>query len=88
MEIICNLFYLSFIIGSLNRKDNLLSVKITIFSLVLFGFIIAQFYSGSIVSSLLDTKHESIKSIQDLINSHLNLAMEDVPYDIDLFNVN
>lgn len=88
MEIICNLFYLSFIIGSLNRKDNLLSVKITIFSLMLFGFIIAQFYSGSIVSSLLDTKHESIKSIQDLINSHLNLAMEDVPYDIDLFNVN
>lgn len=55
---------------------------------MLFGFIIAQFYSGSIVSSLLDTKHESIKSVQDLINSHLNLAMEDVPYDIDLFNVN
>ncbi|KAL7046414.1 hypothetical protein ACKWTF_002565 [Chironomus riparius] len=69
-----------------NKKDNLLSVKITIFLLMLFGFIIAQFYSGSIVSSLLDTKHESIKTVQDLINSHLNLAMENVPYDIDLFN--
>jgi len=54
---------------------------------MLFGFIIAQFYSGSIVSSLLDWKHESIKTLNDLLKSNLNLALENVPYDIYIFNV-
>lgn len=56
-------------------------------TLVLFGFMIAQFYSGSIISSILDTKHESIKTLHDLLKSPLKLAMENVPYDIYIFNV-
>jgi hypothetical protein len=54
---------------------------------MIFGFIIAQFYSGSIVSFLLKSKHESIKTLHDLLNSNLNLALENVPYDIYIFNV-
>lgn len=73
--------------GLSTTKRTVLSLRLTTFFLILFGFIISQFYSGSIVSSLLDIKHESIKSVRDLFDSQLILAMEDVPYDIDRFNV-
>ncbi|XP_070509108.1 ionotropic receptor 75a-like [Chironomus tepperi] len=72
--------------GYLNKKANLMSLKITVLTLMLFGFMIAQFYSGSIVSSILDVKHVSIRTLEDLYKSHLNLALENVPYDIYIFN--
>lgn len=71
----------------MTRQNNLLSIRMTTFFLMLFGFIISQFYSGSIVSSLLDIKHESIKTVRDLFDSQLKLAMQNVPYDMDIFNV-
>lgn len=62
-------------------------MKIAIFSLALFAFLIFQFYSGSITSSILQMKPNSIKTLSDLIDSPLQLSAEDIIYNKDFFNV-
>lgn len=76
-----------FNLGITSIRSNLLSMKITIFLLTLFGFLIFQFYSGSITSSLLQAQPDSIKTLRDLIDSPLQLAVEDIIYNKDFFNV-
>lgn len=68
-------------------RSNLLAMKITIFLLTMFAFLIFQFYSGSITSSILRTKSDSIKTLADLVDSPLQLAVEDIIYNKDFFNV-
>ena len=54
----------------------------------LFGFLILQFYSGSIVGSLLMEKPARIKTLRQLIDSELKLGIEDIIYNRDYFKVN
>lgn len=56
--------------------------------LLLFSFAIYQFYSASIVGSLLMEKPKSIKTIRDLIDSSLSIGIEDIVYNKDFFQVN
>lgn len=74
-------------IGITGIRSNLLSMKITIFLLTMFAFLIFQFYSGSITSSILQAQPDSIKTLRDLIDTPLQLAVEDVIYSKDFFNV-
>lgn len=53
----------------------------------MFAFLIFQFYSGSITSSILQAQPDSIKSLRDLIESPLQLAVEDIIYTRDFFYV-
>ena len=76
-----------FLPGISSIRSNLISMKIAIFSLTLFAFLIFQFYSGSITSSILQMKPNSIKTLSDLIESPLHLSVEDIIYNKDFFNV-
>lgn len=55
--------------------------------MLMFGFIVYQFYSGSIVSSHLKQKPETIKTLKQLGESNMKLAVEDIVYNRDFFNV-
>lgn len=55
--------------------------------ILLFTFAIYQFYSASIVGSLLMVKPKSIRTVRDLIDSSLDLGIEDIIYNRDFFNV-
>lgn len=57
------------------------------FLILTFSFSIYQFYSASIVGSLLMEKPKSIKTIRDLIDSSLKLGIEDIVYNKDFFRV-
>lgn len=46
-----------------------------------------QFYSASIVGSLLMEKPKTIKTLRGLINSPLKLGIEDIVYNKDFFKV-
>lgn len=80
-------FSLYFFVGIFRIRGNLLSMRVTIFLMMVFGFLIFQFYSGSIVSSLLKPKPNSIKTLRDLLDSQLMLGIDDVAYNRDYFNV-
>lgn len=54
---------------------------------MLFSFAIYQFYSASIVGSLLMEKPKSIRTLRDLIDSSLRVGIEDIPYNKDYFRV-
>jgi hypothetical protein len=72
---------------SIERSKNWAPMRVIGCTLLLFGFLIYQFYSGSIVSSIIDVKRESIKTLKDLTDSHLQLGLEDIIYDRDYFKV-
>lgn len=55
--------------------------------ILLFTFAIYQFYSASIVGSLLMVKPKSIRTLRDLIDSSLDLGIEDIIYNRDFFSV-
>lgn len=55
--------------------------------ILLFGFLIFQFYSASIVGSLLMEKPKTIKTLRNLIDSSLDVGIEDIVYDHDFFRV-
>lgn len=54
---------------------------------LLFGFLVFQFYSASIVGSLLMEKPKTIKTLRNLIDSPLDAGIEDIVYNKDFFNV-
>lgn len=64
-----------------------ISLNLAIIHMIVFGFLIFQFYSGSIVSSLLKAKPDTIKSLKQLADSKLSLGVEDIVYNKDFFNV-
>ncbi|XP_055685667.1 uncharacterized protein LOC129791532 [Lutzomyia longipalpis] len=53
--------------------------------LVLFAFFTFQYYSASIVGSLLMEKPKTIKTLRNLIDSNLELGAEDILYTRDFF---
>lgn len=63
------------------------SGKIVTFTVLVFSFMIYQFYSASIVSFLLSTPARTIKTLEDLLNSHLEAGCEDSLFDRDYFRV-
>lgn len=58
-----------------------------VFLLLMFSFAIYQFYSASIVGSLLMEKPKSIKTIRNLIDSALSVGVEEILYNRDFFRV-
>lgn len=64
------------------------SGRIVYMSLFLWALLLYQFYSASIVGSLLSEKPRFIKSIKDLAESTLEVGIEDMPYNHDFFRVN
>ncbi|XP_059614923.1 ionotropic receptor 75a-like [Phlebotomus argentipes] len=64
---------------------NIFSGRLVMQILVLFGFFIFQFYSASIVASLLMEKPKTIKTIRNLMDSSLELGVVDNPYNHDFF---
>lgn len=66
---------------------NLYSGRIVIFTSVLFTYILYQFYSGGIVSSLLSEPPKTINDLKDLLHSPLQIGIEDMIYEKDFFDV-
>uniref|UniRef100_A0A1I8M9U0 Ionotropic glutamate receptor C-terminal domain-containing protein n=1 Tax=Musca domestica TaxID=7370 RepID=A0A1I8M9U0_MUSDO len=52
---------------------------------LLFSFAIYQFYSASIVGTLLMEKPKTIRTLRDLIHSSLEIGIEDIVYNRDYF---
>ncbi|XP_077293110.1 ionotropic receptor 64a [Arctopsyche grandis] len=63
----------------------MLSGRVVIFTIFTFSLLLYQFYSASIVSSLLMDPPRTIRTPTDLINSNLQLGVEDVPYTTNAF---
>ncbi|KAK4883878.1 hypothetical protein RN001_000149 [Aquatica leii] len=63
----------------------LASGRIAVFTVLLFFFLIYQFYSASIVSFLLLPPRKTIKTLPDLLKSPLKVGAENILYDIDYF---
>lgn len=63
------------------------SRRCIIMLILLFGFFMFQFYSASIVGSLLMEKPKTIKTLRNLIDSPLKLGIEDILYNKDFFKV-
>lgn len=63
------------------------SRRCIIILILLFGFCMYQFYSASIVGSLLMEKPKTIKTLRNLIDSPLKLGIEDILYNRDFFKV-
>lgn len=66
---------------------NLYSGRIVFFTLFLWGLFMSQFYSASIVGSLLSEAPKFINTIYDLTDSGMDIGIEDVVYMHDYFKV-
>ncbi|XP_058123414.1 ionotropic receptor 75a-like [Anopheles ziemanni] len=69
----------------LSEIPHLSSGRCTSFFILLFGYLMFQYYSASIVGSLLMEQPKSIKTLRGLIDSRLTLGIEDIPYSRDYF---
>lgn len=63
-----------------------LSTRVTILTFIFFSQIIYQFYSSFIVGSLLTKPPKTINNLRQLIDSRLEVGIEDVYYNPDFFN--
>lgn len=61
------------------------STRIILFSTIMFTMIVYQFYSSFIVGSLLTAPPKTINTLRDLINSDLEVGVEDVTYNNEFF---
>lgn len=55
--------------------------------LFVYSFLMLQFYSASIVGSLLMAPPKNIKTIPDLVASPLEVGMQSIVYNYDFFTV-
>ncbi|XP_055527122.1 uncharacterized protein LOC129719748 [Wyeomyia smithii] len=69
----------------LSEIPHLPSGKCTSLFILLFGYLMFQYYSASIVGSLLMAPPRNIKTLRNLIDSRLVLGIEDIPYSRDYF---
>uniref|UniRef100_A0A182R077 Ionotropic glutamate receptor C-terminal domain-containing protein n=1 Tax=Anopheles farauti TaxID=69004 RepID=A0A182R077_9DIPT len=69
----------------LSEIPHLSSGRCTSFFILLFGYLMFQYYSASIVGTLLMEQPKSIKTLRNLIDSRLTLGIEDIPYSRDYF---
>ncbi|XP_055914710.1 uncharacterized protein LOC129947950 [Eupeodes corollae] len=80
------LFYIGSICQQgLSLSTNLISCRCVIITSLLFSFCIYQFYSASIVGTLLMEKPKTIKTLRNLIQSSLEIGIEDILYNRDFF---
>lgn len=70
-----------------SEMPQFISRRCIIMLILLFGFLMFQFYSASIVGSLLMEKPKTIKTLRNLIDSPLKLGIEDIIYNKDFFKV-
>ncbi|TDG47462.1 hypothetical protein AWZ03_006054 [Drosophila navojoa] len=61
------------------------SGRTIVITCLLFSFCIYQFYSASIVGTLLMEKPKTIKTLSDLVHSSLQVGVEDIVYNRDYF---
>lgn len=71
----------------LSDGPSILSSRIVFLSLFIWGLLLYQFYSASIVGSLLAAQPRWILSMDNLTDSNLECALEDVAYHRDYFAV-
>lgn len=64
---------------------NRLSTRIVLLVLIFFSQIIYQFYSSFIVGSLLTMPPKTINNLRQLIDSNLQVGIEDLTYNTDFF---
>ncbi|XP_053674074.1 ionotropic receptor 75a-like [Anopheles nili] len=69
----------------LSEIPHLSSGRCTSFFILLFGYLMYQYYSASIVGTLLMEQPKTIKTLRGLIDSRLTLGIEDIPYSRDYF---
>ncbi|KAH8289082.1 hypothetical protein KR044_000180, partial [Drosophila immigrans] len=62
-----------------------ISGRTIVITSLLFSFSIYQFYSASIVGTLLMEKPKTIKTLSDLVHSSLQVGVEDIVYNRDYF---
>lgn len=70
---------------SIYRRSS--AVKITIFITIVFTLTMYQFYSAMLVSTLLREPPKTIHTLTDLLDSNLDIGVEDVLYNKDYFKV-
>ncbi|XP_017460553.1 PREDICTED: glutamate receptor ionotropic, kainate 5, partial [Rhagoletis zephyria] len=61
------------------------STRILIFFVCLFSLLLQQFYGAFIVGSLLAESPRTITNLEALYNSSLEIGMEDIPYNVGIF---
>ncbi|XP_017839995.1 ionotropic receptor 75a [Drosophila busckii] len=69
----------------LGFSTSFVSGRTIVITSLLFSFCIFQFYSASIVGTLLMEKPKTIRTLSDLVQSSLQVGMEDVVYNRDYF---
>ncbi|XP_039230266.1 uncharacterized protein LOC6533058 [Drosophila yakuba] len=69
----------------LGFSTSFVSGRCIVITSLLFSFCIYQFYSASIVGTLLMEKPKTIKTLSDLVHSSLKVGMEDILYNRDYF---
>ncbi|XP_017860670.1 PREDICTED: uncharacterized protein LOC108612303 [Drosophila arizonae] len=69
----------------LGFSTSFISGRTIVITCLLFSFCIYQFYSASIVGTLLMEKPKTIKTLSDLVHSSLQVGVEDIVYNRDYF---
>ncbi|KAH8418242.1 hypothetical protein KR222_006785, partial [Zaprionus bogoriensis] len=69
----------------LGFSTSFISGRTIVITSLLFSFCIYQFYSASIVGTLLMEKPKTIKTLSDLVHSTLQVGVEDIVYNRDYF---
>ncbi|XP_039970106.1 uncharacterized protein LOC120782013, partial [Bactrocera tryoni] len=69
----------------LTFSTSFFSGRCIVITSLLFAFVIYQFYSASIVGTLLMEKPKTIRTLRDLIHSSLAVGVEDIAYNRDYF---
>ncbi|XP_034480952.1 uncharacterized protein LOC117786710 [Drosophila innubila] len=69
----------------LGFSTSFISGRTIVITSLLFSFSIYQFYSASIVGTLLMEKPKNIKTLSDLVHSSLQVGVEDIVYNRDYF---
>ncbi|XP_068142268.1 ionotropic receptor 75a [Drosophila tropicalis] len=69
----------------LGFSTSFISGRCIVITSLLFSFSIYQFYSASIVGTLLMEKPKTIKTLSDLVHSSLKVGVEDILYNRDYF---
>lgn len=71
----------------LSEGPTIIAGRIVFISLFLWGLLLYQFYSASIVGSLLSAPPRWITTLKNLSDSSLDCAMEDIAYSYDYYAV-
>ncbi|XP_014092711.3 ionotropic receptor 75a [Bactrocera oleae] len=74
-----------FMQGPANDAFTATSTRTLIFAVCLFSLLLQQFYGAFIVGSLLSVSPRTITNLKALYNSSLEIGIENIPYNIEVF---